>query len=376
MHAVSFLVRGFAYLGLMGLSSALAASGFQAELDVQKRLVLRWTNSGPVIVESSPSLGATSSWKPVTGTPDAGGRSLTLTPADSRVFYRLREGTPLVRVVSSSPAAGEFNISVLREVILRFSEPLPASANLNSTRFFTEADGRKLLGRVELAPDRASATLFPLEPIPGNTRVRVTLDGNTLGAEPARIDFDGDSVPGGIFTMAYQTHDNVAAFQTAISGRVLAAERVRDAGGNLTDHPLAGVTITVDGAEERLRAVTDADGRFRLSPCPAGRFFVHIDGRTSTESQWPGGAYYPVVGKTWTAVAGRQDNLANDNGDVFLPRIPDDALRTVNPNAPTVIGLPSSVVAANPALAGVQIVVPAGALFSDSGTRGGKVGLA
>ncbi len=273
-----------AYLGLMGLFSALAASGFQAELDVQKRLVLRWTNSGPVIVEFSPSLGATSSWKPVSGTPDAGGRSLTLTPAESRQFYRLREGTPLIRVVSSSPAAGEFNISVLREVILRFSEPLPASATLNSSRFFTAAEGRKLLGRVELAPDRASATLFPLEPIPGNA-IRVTLDGNALGAEPARIDFDGDSAPGGIFTMAYQTHDNLAAFQTAISGRVIAAERVRDAGGNLSDHPLAGVTITVDGVEEQLRAVTDSAGRFRLSPCPAGRFFVHIDGRTATESQ-------------------------------------------------------------------------------------------
>ncbi|MBL9176303.1 MAG: hypothetical protein JNL10_22360 [Verrucomicrobiales bacterium] len=376
MHALSFLSRGIPCLALVAFSFGIAAAGFQAELDVQKRVVLRWTHPGPVTVESSPSLGAGSSWKPVLASPDADGRSLTLTPAESRLFYRIREGSPLIRVTGSSPQSGEHNVSVLREVILRFSEPLPASASLNSSRFYTEANGRKLLGWVELAEDRTSATLFPLEPIPGNARVRVTLDGTALGAEAGRIDFDGDSIPGGTFTMSYHTHDNSAAFQTAISGRVVAAEKVRDPGGNLSDHPLAGVTITVDGAEEQLRAVTDSDGRFRLSPCPAGRFFVHIDGRTAAESQWPGGAYYPVVGKTWTAVAGRQDNLANDDGEIFLPRIPSDALRTVDPNNPTIIGLPASVVSANPALAGVQIVVPAGSLFSDSGSRGGRVGLA
>ena len=38
-----------------------------------------------------------------------------------------------------------------------------------------------------------------------------------------------------------------------------------------------GVTITVDGMEQTLRAVTDTAGRFTLNPAPPGRFFVHID---------------------------------------------------------------------------------------------------
>ena len=34
--------------------------------------------------------------------------------------------------------------------------------------------------------------------------------------------------------------------------------------------------------EQTLRAVTDTNGNFKLAPVPAGRFFVHIDGRTIT----------------------------------------------------------------------------------------------
>jgi hypothetical protein len=84
----------------------------------------------------------------------------------------------------------------------------------------------------------------------------------------------------------------------------------------MTDLPLAGVTITVDGQEDTLFAVTDGRGRFCLDPAPAGRFFVHIDGRTATNDV-PPGAYYPSVGKAWTPVIGQQVDV----GYVFLPLI-------------------------------------------------------
>ena len=42
----------------------------------------------------------------------------------------------------------------------------------------------------------------------------------------------------------------------------------------------------------------------------------------------------------------------------------------------TVITFAPSVLAANPQLEGVQITVPANSLFSDNGTRGGRVGIA
>jgi hypothetical protein len=59
-----------------------------------------------------------------------------------------------------------------------------------------------------------------------------------------------------------------------------------------------------------LRTTTDAAGQFKLAPCPAGRFFVKIDGRTAKESQYPDGDYYPYVGKAWEALPAREDNLA------------------------------------------------------------------
>src|SRR5207249_1727262 len=51
-------------------------------------------------------------------------------------------------------------------------------------------------------------------------------------------------------------------------------------------------------------------------------------------------------------------------------------LQAVSMTQDTPISFPASVVAANPALAGVTITVPANSLFSDDGTRGGKVGIA
>lgn len=103
---------------------------------------------------------------------------------------------------------------------------------------------------------------------------------------------------------------------------------------------------------------------------------MHVDGRTAVGSQWPNGAYYPFVGKAWEAVPGKTNNLASGTGEIFLPLIQAGALKTVSAAEETKITFAPSVLAANPALAGVEITVPANALFADNGVRGGKVGMA
>jgi hypothetical protein len=169
---------------------------------------------------------------------------------------------------------------------------------------------------------------------------------------------------------------------TGVVGTVYASELVPgpDTGTNAVNRPLAGVTITVDGMEQSLRAVTDKLGNFKLEPAPPGRFFVHIDGRTVTNLpagiHYPDQAYYPFVGKAWDAVAGRADNLAGGTGKIYLPLIAAGTLQPVSLTTNTTITFPPSVTASNPALAGVTITVPADSLFSDDGTRGGKVGIA
>jgi RHS repeat-associated protein len=302
---------------------------------------------------------------------------VTVTPA-VQVTVSDPASAPLV-TVTSSPASGSTDVSVTRETVLRFSSPLAAGSTLNTAQLFAELGGRRPLSRVELSSDRLTATLFYTEPLPGGSRVRVTFNSAGVKDPFGRVvDADGDGTPGGVARIEFDTLNNTPTPRTAIIGRVFASELVPDSSGttNTVNHPLAGVTVTVDGQEESLRAVTDAMGNFKLDPCPAGKFFVHVDGRTSPESQWPAGNYYPVVGKEWEATGGKVDNLAGGSGEIYLPKIVAGTLKTISSTEPTEIRFPAAVLAANPGLEGVSLTVPANALFAENGARGGSVGIA
>ena len=327
-------------------------------------------------LEASSELGAAANWQIVASAAvlDSGHYSVTVQPAGTTRFFRLRStGGSLTSILETSPASGESGVAVTRETILRFNGPLAADATVTPERLYGEFGGRRLLARVELSGDRKTATLFFLENLPASARVTVTFNGNGLNdANGTALDGDGDSQPGGVFQLSFTTTSITGLPGTAMLGRVFASEKNADG----SNKPLSNVTVTVDGAEESLRTVTDLNGFFRLQPSPAGRFFVHVDGRTAQGSQWPGGAYYPFVGKAWDAIPGRTNNLAGGSGEIFLPHIQSDALQTVSATRETKITFAPSLLATNPALAGVEIVVPANALFSDNGTRGGKVGIA
>jgi hypothetical protein len=282
-------------------------------------------------------------------------------------------GSPLTVVAATSPFTGEEGIAVTRETIFYFSRALATNAVLQTTNFYAESAGRRLLTRGELSSDHRKATLFYLEDLPAGAAVEVTLQGTGLpDLEQRDLDGDADGQSGGASTLRFRTLGIAAVGRTAVNGRVLASERQADG----TDQPLQGVTLTVDGAEQTLRTITAADGTFTLQPSPAGRFFVHIDGRTAVGSRWPLGSYYPVVGKAWEAIPGSETNLAGGNGVIYLPLIPAGALTTVSATVDTPVKFAPAAVAANPALEGVQVMVPANSLFADNGVRGGKVGLA
>ena len=298
--------------------------------------------------------------------------------ADAILGLTVLPELPLTHLRSSSPAHGEGGVSVRRETVLRFSLPLAPAATFSTTNLYATFGGRKILSRVELSTDRQTATLFYLEPLPGSARIRVTFDSTGLRDFIGRlVDGNADGAPGGVNIVDFDTLSVTALPQTAVIGQVFASEHVGGtAPSNFVNRPLQGVTITVDGMEETLRTTTDAQGRFRLEPSPAGRFFVRVDGRTAVGSQWPNGSYYPEVGKAWEAVANATNNLAGGNGVVYLPLVIKETLQPVSQTADTTITFPSSVTATNPSLAGVTITVPANALFSENGARGGRVGIA
>ncbi|MBN9693481.1 MAG: Ig-like domain-containing protein [Verrucomicrobia bacterium] len=341
------------------------------------RLELRWAvSTESYALESGSALTELPNWQAATESPtvENGFQVVRTAPSAGTRFYRLRQlSGPLVTVTQTSPVLGEATVSVTREVVFELSGALATGTSLSLSRVSAEAAGRPLLSRADLSADRRRATLFFLENLPPGTRITVTFDGTDLRDDLGRaVDLDGDGTAGGSFVLTYETANTARLAGTSISGRVLASEK--GAGG--ADVPLVGVTISVDGQEETLRTTSAADGSFVLTNCPAGRFFVNVDGRTATASQWPAGAYYPVIGKAWVAEAGRTNNLAGGTGLIYLPLVAAGTLQPVSEVAETKVTFPESVVAANPALAGVEIRVPANGLFSDNGTRGGLVGLA
>ena len=294
---------------------------------------------------------------------------------------------PLASIRETSPFAGESGVALTREIILRFTMPLSVNATLTTWDANTqtpgdlqaEAGGRKLLTRVELSGDRTKATLFFLEPVPASTHVTVTFDGVGLNDLLERqIDPVGDHLAtGGVFTFTYDTAPITPVPGTGIIGHVYASERkinVPQAPGITTDTPLGGVLVRVVGSED-LFTFTAADGSFALAPCPTGRFFVEVDGRPVTGG-FPNGDYYPIVQKTWEALPGKLDNLAAATGQIFLPIIHGADRVAVSATEETVVPMPASFIAQNPALAGVQLTMPPNGLFSDDGTRGGTVTMA
>ncbi|MBL9137029.1 MAG: Ig-like domain-containing protein, partial [Verrucomicrobiales bacterium] len=340
------------------------------------RIRLSWSlTMGTARLEASDRLGTAADWRTAVEAPVTNGATISVEVSGligRERYFRLRwgAGTPAT-VVAVSPALGEVGVSSRREVIVRFSDPLSASGEGGVIPLKATYAGRSLLSRVAPSSDGTTATLFFLEDLPASARIRVSLTGdqlkNSLG-EP--LDGDGDGVSGGTFESWFETAGTTPVPNTEVVGHVYASERRSDG----SNQPLQGVTVTVDGAEESLRAVTDINGFFRLSPAPSGRFFVHVDGRTAPGSQWPGGAYYPYVGKAWTALPGRT-NQAGGDGLIFLPLVPSDALTVVSANTPTTVRFSNSLVGTNTAMAEVAVVVEANALVSDSGTRGGRVGI-
>ena len=374
---------------LLVLANAVSGQTLaRPQLDVQptaaQQLRFQWTSSATnFVLESSDALGINAQWQSVgPGTALSSNQfTVTLPVAVQTRFFRLNAIAPPTpaTVFETSPSRGESGVAVMRPTVVRFTAPLAQNSAVTEQNFSTSFGGRQLLTRVELSADRKTATLFYLENMPAGTRVNVVFDGTGLLDETGQaVDADGDGVPGGILSFSFDTANNSSLPTTAVSGHVYAAEAVPDLAhpGSLTNLPLNEVTITVDGAEETLRTTTDQNGFFLLQPAPAGRFFVHVDGRTAQGSQWPQGTYYPFVGKAWETVPGRTNNLANGTGDIFLPLIPADALQPVSAVSDTTIHFPPSVIAANPAFADVSITVPANDLFSDSGVRGGRVGIA
>ena len=368
---------------LIASSGSLFAQQPQLKVTIlsAQEIRLSWPSDfSNYLLESAPGLKGATVWTRVSATPKVEGSEwvVRVTAGNAIQFYRLRQAlVQLTTLSETSPAAGEGNMAVTRETILRLSAPLAPTATVGNDRLYAEFGGQKLLSRVQLSTDRRTLTLFYLAPLPGRARIRVTFNGDGLNdAAGQAVDADGNGQAGGKLSLDFDTLANGGVAGTVVTGRVFASELAQAvaAQGQLVNRPLAGVRVTVDGREQDLFAVTDATGNFRLDPAPAGPFFVHIDGRTVTVpgGGYPKGPYYPYVGKEWVSRIGEEVNI----GNVFLPLIQEQTLQPVSATEDTIVTFPAAVLQQHPELKGVQLLVPANSLFADDGKRGGFVGIA
>ena len=283
----------------------------------------------------------------------------------------------LTELSDTSPEDGEGDVAVTRETVLRFSKPLAVGTEIDENNLFAEFGGERLDADVHIAQDRRTVTLFYGEMLPSSSRIRVTLIGGDIADELGlSVDVDTDGVPGGTYEFDFDTVSLSVIPGTAVCGRIFDSEQVDSGGGMFVNPPLEGVTITIDGMEEELSVVTDADGNFRLEPVPGGEFFVHINGKTVVDLaegiRYPDMAYYPNVGKKWEAVAGQETNLE----DIFLPLIPDDTLQPASATVETVLEFSEDFVTANPKFDGVAITLPPDSLLDPGNIGTGMVGIA
>lgn len=324
---------------------------------------------------------------------------------------------PFLRVSRFSPTDGEKDVAVTRELVMRFSLPIADDAVINTDNFYAAFAGEKLgPSRVIVSDDRLKATLFFDDNLPTSARIRGVFVGDGINDYLGRpIDPDGDGVAGGTAIVDYDTLNITTGTDTAVVGRVLAA----DVGPGGEEIPLENVLISVIGDEQNTFTTTDADGFFTLENAPVGRFFAFVDGRpatgeitvqattgsgtnnggtvdegaTSSESiggSFPDGDYFAFVAKPWSAVAGRQDNMPTEDGIIYLPLIESETLTSVSATEMTPVSFPESVVNVSDdpndasyfgfytreQLEGTEITVPPNALFDNDGIRGGMIGIA
>ncbi len=118
-----------------------------------QRVQLTWPAGGTFKLEEATSLSPLVIWRTVNAQPVKQGNQLTLIlqATDAQRYFRLASGAPepLTVITATSPSAGEPGVSVTRETVVYFSNPLASETKLDAAQFYATFAERRLLGRVE-----------------------------------------------------------------------------------------------------------------------------------------------------------------------------------------------------------------------------------
>ena len=308
-------------------------------------LLLTWpAEAANYVLERSDSLGTETSWQPLAqGLALPGDVAAVQLQADATArFFRLRQ-VPF-QVSSFTPLDGAADVGSTFRPQVFFSIPVD-SGTLNSNNFYASFAGQKIESRTVPANDGSFAWLFFAAPMPGGSRLQVTVDGSTIlpaGGGPV-LDAAGTGVPGSLLRYEYTTVSLAPLAGTALSGIVtdpgpdlvpLTADDV-DPGldgipGTYDDIvllPIAGVQVSILGLETKV-VTTGADGKFHFDAVPAGDVKVRIDGRTASSP--PAGCYFPDMVMDATMQAAQDNVVMAGMPEVYLARLSTNILQTVS----------------------------------------------
>ncbi|EDX82789.1 Bacterial pre-peptidase C-terminal domain family [Synechococcus sp. PCC 7335] len=220
-----------------------------------------------------------------------------------------------LNTVEISPTDGEEMVTLTREAIIRFDQPVdPSTVTKDAIKVI--ALGQEVSGRLVVSSTEKFATFFPDEPWNPSTEVRIRVDGSQIiGRDGVAIDADNNGVPGGVLTADFRTLPITRIPDTDVFGYVFDSYNKNPDG---SDIPLEGVEIRLDALPEVV-AVTDESGYFILEDVPAPDFYVYIDG--SKVEDVPEGVRYASLGKAFHSLPGEATELSMD-GETFSVYLP------------------------------------------------------
>ncbi len=264
------------------------------------------------------------------------------------------------------PVSGAFDVGSTFRPQVFFSRPVNPQTLTSSNFYASGPNGQKLDATIVPAEDGSFAWLFLDQPMPGRSRITVTVSGSTILAagDGVALDGDRDGVPGGTMSYSFSTVSLTPLIGTSLSGKVVdpgadLKPMTRDdllAGPDQRQHtaddifllPIVGVKVFIVGLENQA-VFTDAEGNFSFASVPAGNVKLAVDGRTASNS--PTGVYFPEMVMDLNLEPGRantvmgsmgslEEQKANrDRQELYLPRVPNSILQSVDGSTTTMIGV-------------------------------------
>ena len=175
----------------------------------QQGLRISWpSNASDYVLEEAAVI--TSNWQSSALAPALNGDQFIVSfqPAHQTRFFRIRSASNLsaFRILSHTPTANAAEVGVTYRPQIFFSRKArPGTLTTNSV--YATVGGEVVPANVVPASDGSFVWLFFKKPLPGATRVRVTVDGTTIASEGALtlLDGDGEGRPGGALNFEFTT---------------------------------------------------------------------------------------------------------------------------------------------------------------------------